>query len=137
MEKLYQVKRITVQPDRLNHLGGNEYELVSLKRAVVDCAENASAPIAFRIIVDHRARTLTVSAKDTTDGAGHVARSLVLALRMLSRDKDVARLPPRWEDEDELIVCAVADADHVLGLLHKIRDLGGWDEDERPAARML
>lgn len=132
--KPFQVVKLSVQPDKLRHLGGNNYELIAFKRVVVECkslphsmTQGESGP--FKLVLNARGNTLVVTSGESMWDAGTIAEGLQHALQRLSATgESPLRLPPHHlSDENmEVIACGVTDAMLVAGMLHSLRDLGGW-----------
>lgn len=141
--RVYTVKRITITADRLKHLEGDEYEVISFKRAVIDCHVKHDPPIAdpssegpFKLILDWRGHTLVVATGRVGWTAGEILRDLKFALKRMVGE-DVIHLPAHWDSDDHAksIACGVEDAERIAGLLHTLRDVGGWKEYKTPMPR--
>jgi hypothetical protein len=127
---IFEIGKITIQSDKVQQIGPEEWDIISFKRALIACRVNDPKETSpFGLILDARANTLVINAAKCHRNAGNVAIALKQALRKLSIDKqDVMTLPPGAADAKEVVACGVTDAMHVAGLLHTLRDLGGFGE---------
>ncbi len=126
----YRVLNIRIQPDRLEKLPGrNNYKVIRLKRAVIDSEVEANGETyPFRLVVDSRSGLVTISAKNCPVPARTVGEALMKELWKLSGETDYIGLV----DGDSKAPVAtfkilVGDDQALLGLLHIIRDRGGFE----------
>lgn len=124
----FRVKKIIVDPGvKLTPLPkSRKYELNSIKRAWVECElEDGNSKHEVKLIIDgvSRGRLFTVIVKDCPITSMGVVKQL--AVRFL-KALHVPTLAP-FDISDERTICSLrVSEDDVLGLLHKIKEIGGF-----------
>jgi len=119
---------IRVQPDRLRKLEGkSNYDLISLKRALVDCyLKEAHRESRFSLRLDYRARLFTVSAKGCPVPAIKIASAFLEQFTKLTRISEPLLLVEETPDGGTAVFTNDSGID-VLGLLHYLKETGGFE----------